>query len=274
MNWRPGALNPNCCVYMFRSHSPAGRQALGCLPTPSSWLRSLAPRCFGSRPGFITTGHCGSTRAAAMQTTGSPISSLTVSHMKTVYSPKPSLPVQPRKQSTACSNRRPQMPSILARASPEGGWSPRRGHRIGQPSAPARGRRRRQWQLAGRANAPRRQALLGVSCWASARHAVPPAAAGHWTDAAGRVEMWRGGSRSGLSVAAPFVWRCPSNLAVAPFPHPAHRTGHADLPHPALGQDLTPSPTCGRGRAKSAVRVPFGRRGSRVDSPRLVVGAS
>src|SRR5216684_6994394 len=28
---------------------------------------------------------------------------------------------------------------------------------------------------------------------------------------------------------------------MAPFPHPAHRTGHADLPHPALGQDFTPS---------------------------------
>ena len=27
---------------------------------------------------------------------------------------------------------------------------------------------------------------------------------------------------------------------MAPFPHPAHRTGHADLPHPALGQDATP----------------------------------
>jgi hypothetical protein len=39
----------------------------------------------------------------------------------------------------------------------------------------------------------------------------------------GRVEMWRGGSRFGLSVAAPFVWRCPSNLALTPFPHPAHR---------------------------------------------------
>src|SRR6202142_294962 len=26
---------------------------------------------------------------------------------------------------------------------------------------------------------------------------------------------------------------------MAPFPHPAHRTGHADLPHPALGQDVT-----------------------------------
>ena len=53
----------------------------------------------------------------------------------------------------------------------------------------------------------------------------------------GRVEMWRGSSRFGLSVAAPFVWRCPSNLAITPFPHPAHRTGRADLPHPALGQD-------------------------------------
>ena len=39
----------------------------------------------------------------------------------------------------------------------------------------------------------------------------------------GRVEMWRGGRRSGLSVPAPFVWRCPSNLAVAPFPHPPRR---------------------------------------------------
>ena len=28
----------------------------------------------------------------------------------------------------------------------------------------------------------------------------------------GRVEMWRGGCRFGLSVAASFVWRCPSTL--------------------------------------------------------------
>src|ERR1700730_8752400 len=28
--------------------------------------------------------------------------------------------------------------------------------------------------------------------------------------------------------------------------HPAHRTGGADFPHPALGQDFTPSPTAGR----------------------------
>jgi len=63
----------------------------------------------------------------------------------------------------------------------------------------------------------------------------------------GRVEMWRGGDRFGLSVAAPFVWRCPSTRAVAPFPHPAHRTGQADFPHPALGQDSMLSPSGSRG---------------------------
>jgi hypothetical protein len=57
----------------------------------------------------------------------------------------------------------------------------------------------------------------------------------------GRVEMWRGDVRLSMSVSAPFVWRCLSGSAVAPFPHPAHRTGHADFPHPALGQDFTPS---------------------------------
>src|SRR4051794_4251845 len=46
-----------------------------------------------------------------------------------------------------------------------------------------------------------------------------------------RVEMWRGGGRSNISVAAPFVWRCLTGSAMAPFPHPAHRTGQADLPH-------------------------------------------
>src|SRR5437588_12415498 len=51
--------------------------------------------------------------------------------------------------------------------------------------------------------------------------------------------MWRGGCRSNISVAAPFVWRCLSGFTMAPFPHPAHRTGQADFPHPALGQDVT-----------------------------------
>ena len=61
----------------------------------------------------------------------------------------------------------------------------------------------------------------------------------------GRVKMWRGGLRYSLSVAAPFVWRCLNSRTITPFPHPPHRTGHADFPHPALGQELTPSHTKG-----------------------------
>src|ERR1700722_198029 len=61
------------------------------------------------------------------------------------------------------------------------------------------------------------------------------------TAGVGRVEGWRGDVRLSMSVPAPFVWRCLSGSTVAPFPHPAHRTGHADFPHPALGQDFTPS---------------------------------
>ena len=83
----------------------------------------------------------------------------------------------------------------------------------------------------------------------------------------GRVGMWRGGSRFGLSVAAPFVWRCPSTLAVAPFPHPSHRTGRADFPHPALGQDFTPSPTARHAPSARGGRDPWSRRDTREDSP-------
>src|SRR3954452_7359474 len=68
----------------------------------------------------------------------------------------------------------------------------------------------------------------------------------------GRVGMWRGGCRSNISVAASFVWRCLTGSAMAPFPHPAHRTGHADLPHPALGQDFTLSRA-----TPSAASAPF-----------------
>src|SRR5271169_3883400 len=61
---------------------------------------------------------------------------------------------------------------------------------------------------------------------------VTPFAAG-WTCAGtarvGRVEVWRGDVRPSMSVSAPFVWRCLSGSPVAPFPHPAHRTGRADL---------------------------------------------
>jgi FixJ family two-component response regulator len=47
-------------------------------------------------------------------------------------------------------------------------------------------------------------------------------------------------------LAASFVWRCLSGATMTPFPHPSHRTGHEDFPHPALGQDFTPSPTARR----------------------------
>src|SRR5262247_716564 len=66
----------------------------------------------------------------------------------------------------------------------------------------------------------------------------------------GRVEMWRGGFRLNISVAASFVLRCLSSSTMTPFPHPAHRTGRAELPHPALGQDFTPSPTARRVQAQ------------------------
>ena len=36
--------------------------------------------------------------------------------------------------------------------------------------------------------------------------------------------------------SAPFVWWCLNCPSMTPFPHPAHRTGRADFPHPALGQ--------------------------------------
>src|SRR3954452_23624713 len=86
-----------------------------------------------------------------------------------------------------------------------------------------------------------------------------------------RVEMWRGGGRSNISVAAPFVWRCLTGSDVAPFPHPAHRTGQADLPHPPLGQALTPSPTTGRAQAGLGVRARDARKGARVDMLRPFV---
>jgi hypothetical protein len=78
----------------------------------------------------------------------------------------------------------------------------------------------------------------------------------------GRVEMWRGGRRSGLSISAPFVWRCPSNLAVAPFPHPPRRTGHADFPHPALFRRIRPSRSSGRAESATGISAPTSSRGT------------
>src|SRR5215475_7956247 len=90
-------------------------------------------------------------------------------------------------------------------------------------------------------------------------------------DLLGRVEMWRGGFRLNISVAASFVLRCLSSSTMTPFPHPAHRTGRAELPHPALGQDFTPSPTARRVQAQLDVRVRSTRRGARVDKSRPCV---
>jgi len=72
-----------------------------------------------------------------------------------------------------------------------------------------------------------------------------------------------------IAVAAPFGWRCPMSQTMAPFPHPAHRTGHADFPHPALGQDITPSPTTRRASSWSDARARSARGGARVDRSRL-----
>src|SRR5580658_5047721 len=43
--------------------------------------------------------------------------------------------------------------------------------------------------------------------------------------------------RWGLSVADPFVCPFLTSSALLPFPHPAHRTGRADWPQPARGED-------------------------------------
>jgi hypothetical protein len=77
--------------------------------------------------------------------------------------------------------------------------------------------------------------------------------------------------RWSLSVADPFVCRCLTSSTMLPFPHPAHRTGRADLPHPALGEDsrnrqgplpVTPSATSenNRGVIRLIANLPFYRR--------------
>ena len=66
--------------------------------------------------------------------------------------------------------------------------------------------------------------------------------------------MWRGSVRYGLLCYPPFRLRCLNSRTITPFPHPAHRTGRAVLPHPALGQDITLSPT--EGSASAQVGVP------------------
>ena len=55
--------------------------------------------------------------------------------------------------------------------------------------------------------------------------------------------MWRGGLGFGLLPFQGFPVGGAITVCHAPFPHPAHRTGRAELPHPALGPDLTLSLT-------------------------------
>jgi hypothetical protein len=49
--------------------------------------------------------------------------------------------------------------------------------------------------------------------------------------------------RFSLSVADSFVCRCLTSCTMLPSSHPAHRTGCADFPLPALGERVTMSPT-------------------------------
>ena len=49
--------------------------------------------------------------------------------------------------------------------------------------------------------------------------------------------------RCSLSVADPFVCQCLTSWTMLPSSHPAHRTGRAERPHPALGESVTMSPT-------------------------------
>jgi hypothetical protein len=82
----------------------------------------------------------------------------------------------------------------------------------------------------------------------------------------GRVEMWRGCCRPNISVAAPFVWRCLTGSTLAPSPHPARQTGHADFPHPAFSRPVRPSLSAGRPVAAERCRGRVSRRDTRLGS--------
>jgi hypothetical protein len=49
--------------------------------------------------------------------------------------------------------------------------------------------------------------------------------------------------RFSLAVSDSFVCRCLTSWTMLPSSHPAHRTGYADFPLPALGERVTMSPT-------------------------------
>jgi Transposase DDE domain group 1 len=80
----------------------------------------------------------------------------------------------------------------------------------------------------------------------------------------GRVEDGRGGGSSPVGSWRPFRAAPAVRLGLAPFPVPAHRTGRADLPHPALPCDFRPSHSAAsRGGDREACRGQAPRRGER-----------
>jgi transposase len=79
----------------------------------------------------------------------------------------------------------------------------------------------------------------------------------------GRVEVWRGGLGFGLLPCQGFPVRGAISACHAPFPHPAHRTGRAAFPHPALLQNFRTSLSA-RPRGFGAVgTAPASRKGGR-----------
>jgi transposase len=60
-----------------------------------------------------------------------------------------------------------------------------------------------------------------------------------------RVGCWRGAGRWRIAGAPRFRWECLTIATVGPFPAPARRTVHADLPHTAPVRDLMPSFSAG-----------------------------
>jgi hypothetical protein len=79
----------------------------------------------------------------------------------------------------------------------------------------------------------------------------------------GRVEDGRGSVSLPVGLWTPFRAPPSVRLGIAPFPIPAHRTGRADFPHPALPCGFRPSRSAGRrdGRAVCRGRAPH--RGAR-----------
>lgn len=56
------------------------------------------------------------------------------------------------------------------------------------------------------------------------------------------------------------------HLNVTQFPHPSHRTGLADFPHPALLQHIKPSRSGGYGEYPEGVSVLTARTGAGQDT--------